>query len=310
MSLPAGYSARPVRVDDLESLVAVANAFDVWDFGRPDAEPEHFSDDLAMPGMDLERDTWFVADPHGVWVGFGIVTGPQPEHSQDLYALVHPDHHGRGIGGELIDLMEARARERVPAGASGALTRASATSTDSSAAALLGSKGYFPARYFWHMERDLGNVPEPDPPPGITVRRYRQDIDDRVLYEVMEESFSGHWGFEPTPFEIWVRYKELPSEDPDMISLTFERDRAVGFVIEKATSGVGWVEMLGVLEAWRGRGIGSFLLRFAFADLSRRGFASARLNVDAANETGATRLYERAGMRVRREWLIFERPLS
>jgi ribosomal protein S18 acetylase RimI-like enzyme len=52
------------------------------------------------------------------------------------------------------------------------------------------------------------------------------------------------------------------------------------------------------------------LLSSAFADLSRRGVAEVRLNVDAGNETGATRLYERAGMTLRRQWLVYEKPLG
>jgi ribosomal protein S18 acetylase RimI-like enzyme len=70
------------------------------------------------------------------------------------------------------------------------------------------------------------------------------------------------------------------------------------------------IDMLGVLEPWRGRGVGTFLLHHAFADLARRGFTSVRLNVDAANATGATRLYERGGMRVRREHVTYERSLA
>ena len=31
-----------------------------------------------------------------------------------------------------------------------------------------------------------------------------------------------------------------------------------------------------------------------------------RRNVDAENGTGATHLYERVGLRVRREWLLYE----
>jgi hypothetical protein len=34
-----------------------------------------------------------------------------------------------------------------------------------------------------------------------------------------------------------------------------------------------------------------------------------RLNVDADNATGATQLYERVGMHVRREWIVFEKSL-
>lgn len=48
----------------------------------------------------------------------------------------------------------------------------------------------------------------------------------------------------------------------------------------------------------RGRGLGLALLRHGFAELHRRGERQVWLHVDAENRTGATRLYERAGMRV------------
>jgi ribosomal protein S18 acetylase RimI-like enzyme len=35
-----------------------------------------------------------------------------------------------------------------------------------------------------------------------------------------------------------------------------------------------------------------------------------RLEVDAGNETGATRLYERAGMHIRREWHTYMKPVA
>ena len=62
--------------------------------------------------------------------------------------------------------------------------------------------------------------------------------------------------------------------------------------------------------AWRRRGIGAFLLRVAFAELARRGLPRVMLNVDAGNVSGAIDLYERAGMRVRRQWEIYEKELA
>jgi ribosomal protein S18 acetylase RimI-like enzyme len=52
------------------------------------------------------------------------------------------------------------------------------------------------------------------------------------------------------------------------------------------------------------------LLRTAFRELWRRGHTQIGLEVDAANETGATRLYERAGMRVTRRYDTYERRLD
>jgi ribosomal protein S18 acetylase RimI-like enzyme len=49
------------------------------------------------------------------------------------------------------------------------------------------------------------------------------------------------------------------------------------------------------------------MLRIAFAEFRRRGLKGAGLGVDVQNETGALRIYERAGMSVMRHNGIFEK---
>jgi ribosomal protein S18 acetylase RimI-like enzyme len=63
---------------------------------------------------------------------------------------------------------------------------------------------------------------------------------------------------------------------------------------------LGRITSLGVRERWRRRGLGQALLQNAFEALHVRGLQAATLGVDGANESGAVRLYERAGMRVER----------
>ena len=74
-------------------------------------------------------------------------------------------------------------------------------------------------------------------------------------------------------------------------------------------NGRGQVSALGVREAWRRRGIGAALLRAAFARFRDRGVADVRLNVDRTNAKGA-HLYERAGMRLRRRWLVVAKAIG
>jgi mycothiol synthase len=62
-----------------------------------------------------------------------------------------------------------------------------------------------------------------------------------------------------------------------------------------------------VRRAWRRRGLGEALLRHSFAAFRRKGFTRGTLGVDASSVTGATRLYERAGMRVYRDTVFLER---
>jgi ribosomal protein S18 acetylase RimI-like enzyme len=72
---------------------------------------------------------------------------------------------------------------------------------------------------------------------------------------------------------------------------------------------MGWIGALGVRDRWRKRGIGLALLQHAFAEFHRRGLTKVGLGVDASNPTGATRLYERAGMRVVAEDVTFVKEL-
>lgn len=64
-----------------------------------------------------------------------------------------------------------------------------------------------------------------------------------------------------------------------------------------------------VRRAWRRRGIALALLRHSFAALYQAGKRKVSLEVDAENHTGATRLYEKAGMHVDRRQETFEKEL-
>jgi mycothiol synthase len=71
----------------------------------------------------------------------------------------------------------------------------------------------------------------------------------------------------------------------------------------------GWIHTLGVLRPWRRHGLGQALLYHAFAEFYRRGINNVYLGVDAQSLTGATRLYERAGMHVVRLFKAYEKEL-
>jgi mycothiol synthase len=72
---------------------------------------------------------------------------------------------------------------------------------------------------------------------------------------------------------------------------------------------MGWIGSVGVLRAWRRRGLGRLLLLHGLAELYRRGERRIGLGVDASNPTGATRPYESVGMRVAWQVDSFERSL-
>src|SRR5439155_25355916 len=71
----------------------------------------------------------------------------------------------------------------------------------------------------------------------------------------------------------------------------------------------GWIDSLGVLPAWRRRGLGTALLRHSFLDFRSRGATRVGLGVDTENVTGAVALYERVGMRIHRSSDTYEKVL-
>jgi GNAT superfamily N-acetyltransferase len=74
---------------------------------------------------------------------------------------------------------------------------------------------------------------------------------------------------------------------------------------------LGWVASLSVRRPWRGQGLGLALLILSFRELYRRGQGKVGLMVDANSLTGATRLYEKAGMHTdsARQMTIYEKEL-
>ena len=72
---------------------------------------------------------------------------------------------------------------------------------------------------------------------------------------------------------------------------------------------LGWVSSLGVRRPWRRRGLALAILLHAFHELAARGKPRVGLGVDSQSLTGATRLYEKAGMHVVRESYEYERVI-
>jgi mycothiol synthase len=204
--------------------------------------------------------------------------------------------------------MERRARERA---SDHRVMRFSASAEDARAQRLALDRGFELVRRFVHMERSLRELPRASAPEGVAIEVYVRGRDDRALFDAKEAAFAGHFGYEPDDFDRWLRRLQgLETFTPDGVFIAWQGDRAVGLLDSFRAGDVGWIAELGVRPEARGRGIGSALLVRGFERLASLGLEHARLNVDAQNETGAVRLYERHGMTVRREWRVYEKPLG
>jgi mycothiol synthase len=154
-------------------------------------------------------------------------------------------------------------------------------------------------------ELDAGPTPE-----GVTIRPSRSGADDAAIHDTLMRAFEGSFGWSFVPFErFWRDARADPDFSPEWVLVAERGGEVVGVSWQWNQDPVGWVGELGVRPDLQGRGIGRALLQHALADLARRGFPIAQLNVDSQNDFGAVDLYRSVGMEVVREYRHLEKPI-
>jgi mycothiol synthase len=233
------------------------------------------------------------AEPHGE---VGVAVG-----------IVGEEAKGRGLGSELVERSEASLR-----GSGASRVHQIALAADARAPALFAARGYREVRRFWEMAIDLEESPaSPQLPDGMRIESFVES-DARPFHDALDEAFHDHWEHHPRPFEEWWDEKRAaPDYDPTLWFLVRDGDEIAAVVRNDSNrNGGGWVGALGVRRAWRGLGLGRALLLHTFGEFHARGTTRVGLGVDAENATGATTLYERVGMRVDVEQIVYEKSLG
>ena len=301
-SLSFGYIIRPP---------VMADAQGVADYGSSDASVEEVQNYWEAPRFDLAQDARIIVAPDGLIVGYEEIY-PRGDERLEYDGYVHPRETGRGFGTLLLRWAEARAWERLgemqPGGP--VILRGNTAAVDQCASAMFSAAGFALVRQFWRMEIDMTSPPaRPVWPAGITVRAMRPDHDERLAHATVEEAFADHWGHVPRSFEDWEQ-AVLQSEgfDPALTFMAFDGNEVAGVVVNRHRD-IAWVWQLAVRRAWRQRGLGLALLLHSFNEFYQRGDRAVGLGVDAQSLTGATRLYEKAGMHVTKRYDTYEKVL-
>ena len=184
---------------------------------------------------------------------------------------------------------------------------------DAPAHDLFAAAGYGHVRTNWDMARpiDEAAAERPPPPTGVSIRRFEPGRDERTWWKVTESAFSDHFGFAPAPYESWAgEWYGTEDWNPSRVLLAEVDGEVVGELAWVDARPDGYIASLGVLASHRRLGIGSALLREAFADIAEQGFARVSLTVDTGNATGAVGLYRGVGLEPIREGHVFERGAS
>ncbi len=308
IKLPAGYYARPAIETDLEAVVEFLNLTSIALLGDIEFSVQEYRREWGTPGFDLSTDSLLIISPSEEIVGYQEVWDIfVPSIRVNIWGRVHPDHEGLGIGTYLITWAEQRAREvseRAPDGARFSVHSFVSYVNEKS---LLQHRaaGFVATRFSLRMVIELNGPPQrPHFPSGVTVRKMRTGEEHAVIYAV-RDSFKDHFGYVDMPFEeelkLWEHFmKNDPNYDPTLWFLAEAESEIVGMSLcwPRTTEDkqMGWVDTLGVVRPWRRRGIALALLHHSFGELYQRGAKRVGLGVDGMSLTGATRLYEKAGM--------------
>lgn len=276
---------RELRESDVDAVLGVYRR--AWGDARP-IDSSDLRSWLRNP--ELDPATLRVLDVDGEIAGYGDVTVADGVVALEVAA---PDHWDTFLSWAEDEARQADAsRVRVLSYTGESLANAAA------------ARGYFLWRSAYRMQIDLDlGAPDQSPlPKGIELRPYGDSDADRLL-DALNEVFS------PDPFFAHLtgaQFRETllndPRMDPTLWVLAWDGEDLVGFALGFAgwhgKADVGEVQSVGVRAPWRRRGLGEALVRSTFRLLHERGLRSVTLGVDASNETGAVRLYERLGMRI------------
>jgi mycothiol synthase len=301
------FSVRRPTLDDADAVAALLVDRDRVDFGETDG--------LSLTGDDLRN--WWSRDEARLvtdaWValrGKDLLAYALVRPERDLANLadessVHPEARGLGIGTRLLDEAERWARDR-------GLARFQVHVVNEDGRRLVEERGHRLVRFFWRMEIHLDVQPAAAVPPvGVAIRPYRPGADDAEVHAVVQQAFAEHWEFTPEPFDEWLRGRQRRNDyHPSLWQVAEEDGGIVGAALCFGEGRYGWVLELGVRPSSRRSGLGLALLQAGFGALAARGHTHVGLEVDSENETGATRLYERAGMHVTRRYATYEKALA
>jgi mycothiol synthase len=301
----ASLAVRPATMADLEAVMAMINACERADEGRVRSPINAEEASWKLTYFDLARDSLGAFTPDGRCAGIAEFYDETPEHVRgNVYLNVAPEFRSSPLASQLLDFLHRRLATMEAMAAPGLMVIGHLVSMPETwpLFAAFDARGWRARRHSWTMARDLAApLPEPVWPPGVTARPGA---------EADQAAFADHYGFVPMRFEDWRSMAAAYGSEPALWILAFDGPELVGLTLNSVGTpedpALGYVGDLGVRRDHRGKGLGLALLHAAFRFLADHGCTQVQLDVDSENLTGATRLYERAGMHVLRKFSSYE----
>lgn len=259
-------------------------------------------------GDDLSAAILAVEGERIVGYAHTLTYGESEGRRQSCEIVVHPGFRRRGLGRKLLLHVVTHARSE-------GARRLDVWAYNNSpvSARLAADLGFRAERRLLHMDRALGDVPEPPPVPGTAIRSFRPGIEEEAWLSLNNRIFAGHpengsWTLD----DLQARMAQPWFRADDLLMLEVEGTLA-GFcwlkLEERPGAGrAGEIYVIGTAAEYRGRGLGRYLLGRALAHLRTRAADTVAVYVDESNPA-AVSLYDSAAFRHHHVDVCYSRDL-
>ncbi|HYK97516.1 MAG TPA: GNAT family N-acetyltransferase [Candidatus Acidoferrales bacterium] len=298
--LPRGYRARVFEDADREPIVAAGNS-EAHPMERESASEWRFweqrVDDPARKRITITTAGGAIVGTASIAVGMMA----RPDGAQFVGLGVFKDHRRRGIGGALVDALEAEAKRR---GVGRLLSGASASRPF--ALEFAQKRGYREIGRRIMSYRELASF-EPERWQDAMTRVARENIVFRTFAEILAGKSEGEqerfwralWEAEgpmwddipfssPTPHWPYDKFRKLMVDNPqirrDLSLVAYHGDSIVGYTSTGQSDEDGHTYMTGVAREFRGKGIARALKVDALARAKAAGLRAMKTTNDEPNK--------------------------
>ncbi len=306
-----GITWRPIGRDDLPAVATFYGDCEAYDRNAERQSLSGLQEFWDSPRSRPDADTLVGYDASDrivatAWAGCNrLIT---ERRGVRLGGAVRPDRRGQGIGRAVLQWEMALGIEwdlaTRQAGYGPLVMRLIAPLHQADVRDLAERHGLAVERYFFEMSRPLDGLPSVRELDGVRLVAWDPER-SREVHRVTDAAFKDHWGHTDRTDDMWDEVICSVQFRPAWSVLAIDSNSeavvgsALGFAYEQdwEATGVkeGYTDHLAVAQSHRSRGIASALVAESMHRFAASGMEAAGLGVDAANSSGALRLYKRLG---------------
>lgn len=298
---------RPATADDLPDLCALHQRAQRHDGVPQVIQLDELEEELDDDHVSLADDVR-IATVDGALAGYAYTFHLPSEVREErcyVFGEVDPDQRRRGVGTALMrwGIERAEVQLRSSGRTLPKYIRADSYDFIEGAHRLFAAVGMTVVRYTDELLRPLDDLPPITSPADARVVPWPDDRDEEIRL-AKNESFADHWGSTPTAAHHWEPMVRGYGARPDLSFIAVDdEDRVIGHCLNKRYEADdellgrrdAWIDNLGTLREWRGRGVASALIAHSLHAFAAAGCTHASISVDSENPTGAAQLYRRLG---------------